>query len=137
MPASRNRMRMSAAVGATHVAVLPGPDRADIDLKYMAEQYGEYLRIGETAFRIIDDSSLKIVLYVPARALGRVKAGTVLRVGSDPELASLKLPTLEAKVFAVAPAAEGKARTFRIEARARDKSGRWRPGMTGVVSLAR
>ena len=43
----------------------------------------------------------------------------------------MKLEPLTAKVFSVAGAAEGKARTFRVEARATDKTGKWRPGMTG------
>ena len=98
---------------------------------------GEYLRTGATAFRIIDDSALKIVVYVPARALARLKPGRLLRVEPDRDLAALNLPPLEAAVFAVAPAAEGRARTFRVEVRARDKSGRWRPGMTGLIAPAR
>lgn len=94
-------------------------------------QAGEYMRVGETAFRIIDDSSLKVILYVSARQLPRVKTGTKLSVESDVE--GLELPVLNGKVFSVAPAAEGKSRTFRVEVRAIDKSGRWRPGMTGRV----
>jgi RND family efflux transporter MFP subunit len=94
---------------------------------------GEYMRVGETAFRIIDDSALKIVLYVPGRMLDSVKPGTVLRL--QPEPGGRRMATLEAKVRSVAPAAEGRARTFRVEARASDASGRWRPGMTGVVAL--
>ena len=98
---------------------------------------GEYLRTGATAFRIIDDSALKIVVYVPARALARLEPGRMLRVEPDPDLAALKLPPLDARVFAVAPAAQGRARTCRVEAHTRDKSGRWRPGMTGLFAPVR
>ena len=94
-------------------------------------QTGEYLRVGDTAFRIIDDSSLKIIVYVPARLLPRMQPGAMLRVESD--VKELKLPVLEAKVFSLAPAAEGRARTFRVEARVQDRSGKWRPGMTGRI----
>lgn len=96
-------------------------------------QVGEYMRVGETAFRIIDDSSLKIIVYVGARLLPRMQRGVVLRVETD--IKGLKLPVLHAKIFSVAAAAEGRARTFRVEARVRDKSGKWRPGMTGRIVL--
>ena len=80
-------------------------------------------------------SRLKIIVYVPARLLPRVRPGAKLRIESDPEDAALKLPVLEAKVFSRASAAEGKARTFRVETRVVDKSGKWRPGMTGRIVL--
>ncbi len=96
-------------------------------------QAGEYMRVGETAFRIIDDSILKIIAYVGARLLPRMRPGVTLRIETD--IKGLKLPVLHAKIFSVAAAAEGRARTFRVEARVRDKSGRWRPGMTGRIVL--
>ena len=96
-------------------------------------QAGEYLRVGETAFRIIDDSSLKIIVFVRARLLPRMQPGVALRIETD--IKGLKLPVLHARVFSVAAAAEGRARTFRVEARVRDKSGKWRPGMTGRIVL--
>jgi len=92
-------------------------------------QRGEYLQIGATAFRIVDDSSFKIIAYVPADRIGRLKVGQ--KVALAPERAESPLPALEATVFSIAAAAEGPARTIRVEARARDASGRWRPGMTG------
>ncbi len=60
-----------------------------------------------------------------------MQPGAMLRVESD--VKELKLPVLEAKVFSLAPAAEGRARTFRVEARVKDRSGKWRPGMTGRI----
>ena len=92
-------------------------------------QRGEYLRIGATAFRIVDDSSFKIIAYVPADRIGLLKVGQ--KVAVAPERAGSPLPVLEATIFSIAAAAEGRARTIRVEARARDASGRWRPGMTG------
>jgi len=94
-------------------------------------ELGEYLRPGDTAFRVIDDSRLRLVAYVPAAWLARLEVGTPVEFASD--VAALELPVLRAKVVAVAPAAEGAARTFRVEARADDPSHRWRPGMTAQL----
>ncbi|MBN2309762.1 MAG: sugar phosphate isomerase/epimerase [Candidatus Hydrogenedentes bacterium] len=52
LEASRNRMRMAAAIGSQHVAAIPAPDRPDFDLKRGAEQYRELLRIGRDEFGI-------------------------------------------------------------------------------------
>jgi membrane fusion protein (multidrug efflux system) len=92
-------------------------------------QRGEYLQIGAPAFRIVDDSAFKVITYVPADRIPLLKVGQ--KVSLAPERADSALPVLEATVFSIAPAAEGRARTIRVEARARDASGRWRPGMTG------
>jgi RND family efflux transporter MFP subunit len=94
---------------------------------------GEYLQVGQTAFRIVDDSRLRLLFYAPAPLLDRIREGGKLKVTAD--RAESKLPVLEAVVFSVAPAAEGRSRTFRVEARADDASGRWRPGMTGRILL--
>ena len=95
-------------------------------------QTGEYLGVGMTAFRIIDDSQLKVVTYVPAGWLSRLKVGDSLILRADFPGASLA--PLTARVFSIAPAAEGASRTFRVEARAtREKESGWRPGMTAVA----
>lgn len=90
---------------------------------------GEYLQVGAPAFRIVDDSAFKVITYVPADRVSLLKVGQ--KVVMAPERAEPPLPVLEATVFSIAAAAEGPARTIRVEARARDASGRWRPGMTG------
>jgi len=53
LEATRNRMRMSAAVGSSHVAAIPAPDRPDIDLKIGAQRYRELLKIGREEYNII------------------------------------------------------------------------------------
>ena len=93
---------------------------------------GEYVRIGETAFRIIDDTAFRIITYIPARYVTRVEVGQELIVSA--EKPDKRLPSFRAKVFSIASAAEGAARTFRIEARAPRPKGRWRPGMTALLS---
>ncbi len=50
--ATRNRMRMSAAVGSTFVAAIPAPDSPDFDLKAGTDHYRELLRIGREEFGI-------------------------------------------------------------------------------------
>jgi 2-keto-myo-inositol isomerase len=53
LEATRNRMRMAAAVGSKHVAAIPAPDRADFDLKWGTERYRDLLKIGREEFGII------------------------------------------------------------------------------------
>ncbi|MBI4558321.1 MAG: sugar phosphate isomerase/epimerase [Candidatus Hydrogenedentes bacterium] len=53
LEATRNRMRMSAAVGSKHVAVLPLPDRDDFDLKWAAGKYKELLNLGRNDYGIL------------------------------------------------------------------------------------
>ena len=50
---TRNRMRLSAAVGSQHVAAIPTPDRADLDLKWCADRYRDLLKIGRDEYNII------------------------------------------------------------------------------------
>lgn len=95
-------------------------------------QLGEYLAPGQEAFRLVDDATLRIVAYAPGALLHRFAPGDEVRV----EVEDIALPPLVARVFAVAPAPEGKARTFRVEARVKDPSGRWRPGMTARIHPA-
>ncbi len=49
---TRERMRMSAEVGSKCVAAIPIPDRANFDLKWGADRYGELLRIGREDYGI-------------------------------------------------------------------------------------
>jgi 2-keto-myo-inositol isomerase len=53
LPATKNRMRLSAAVGSKHVAAIPVPDRADFDLKTGISRYKELLKIGREEYGII------------------------------------------------------------------------------------
>jgi 2-keto-myo-inositol isomerase len=43
----RRQMEEAAQVGALHIAAIPTPDRADIDLLWAAERYRELLELGE------------------------------------------------------------------------------------------
>jgi sugar phosphate isomerase/epimerase len=53
LEATRERMRMSAAVGSQHVAAIPSPDREDFDLAWGAEMYRRLLKMGREDYGII------------------------------------------------------------------------------------
>jgi 2-keto-myo-inositol isomerase len=53
LPATRERMRMSAAIGSQHVAAIPVPDREDFDIETGIRRYKELLKIGREEFGII------------------------------------------------------------------------------------
>ena len=92
-------------------------------------QKGEYLRPGDTAFRLIDDSSLRIVAYVDASQLPLLRPGGSLAVRSELP----KLKPLEARIVSVAPGTATQTRRFRVEARVDKPDPAWRPGMTAVA----
>ena len=92
-------------------------------------QRGEYLRPGDTAFRLIDDSSLRIVAYVDASQLPLLRPGGSLAVRSELP----KLKPLEARIVSVAPGTATQTRRFRVEARVDKPDPAWRPGMTAVA----
>jgi len=137
-------LREAAALAASTAATAEGAEarlartriRAPFDgrLVRVHPERGEYLQPGQTAFRIVDDSALRVVAYVPAQVVVRLERGQAVQV--VPETAGARLPVLRAEVFSIAPAAEGRARTFRVEARVRadelkePAKRRWRPGMT-------
>jgi 2-keto-myo-inositol isomerase len=52
VPATRERMRMAAAIGSKHIAAIPAPDREDFDLAWGAHLYRELLRIGRDDYGI-------------------------------------------------------------------------------------
>jgi membrane fusion protein (multidrug efflux system) len=89
-------------------------------------QQGEYLQAGKAAFRLIDDSELRILAYVPAHLLPQLEPGGTLEVRSDLE----RLPVLRPRIFSVASGAAESSRRFRVEARVKDPGRLWRPGMT-------
>lgn len=53
LPSTRERMRMSAAVGAKHVAAIPVPDREDFNIETGIRRYKELLNIGREEYGII------------------------------------------------------------------------------------
>ncbi len=50
---TKNRMRMCAEVGSRFVAVIPGPDRENFDLKWGAKCYKEIIKIGVEEYGIV------------------------------------------------------------------------------------
>lgn len=53
LPASRDRMRICAAVKSKHVAVLPFPDREDFDHRWGTDRYRDLLRMGREEFGVL------------------------------------------------------------------------------------
>lgn len=53
LPATKERMRMSAAIGSKHVAAIPVPDREDFDVETGIRRYKELLNIGREEYGII------------------------------------------------------------------------------------
>ena len=53
LSATRERMRMSAAIGSKHVAAIPVPDREDFNVEIGIQRYKELLKIGREEFGII------------------------------------------------------------------------------------
>ncbi|MCP5061557.1 MAG: sugar phosphate isomerase/epimerase [Ignavibacteriae bacterium] len=53
LTATRERMRMSAAIGSKHVAAIPVPDREDFDVETGIRRYRELLKIGRDEYGII------------------------------------------------------------------------------------
>ena len=49
---TKEKMRMSAAVGSQYVAAIPAPDRADFDIKWGASCYKRLIEIGRDEFGI-------------------------------------------------------------------------------------
>ena len=73
LPATRNRMRMAAAIGAQHVQVIPGPPREDFDPVWGAARYRDLLEIGLNDYQI--NPALVFVKFLPgSRRLGQAAA---------------------------------------------------------------
>lgn len=53
LPATRERMRRSAAIGSKHVAAIPVPDREDFNVETGIRRYKELLKIGREEYGII------------------------------------------------------------------------------------
>ncbi len=73
LEATRNRMRMAAAIGAQHIQVVPGPRHQIVDLKWAAQRYRDLLEIGIAEFNIIP-AMVFLKLWKLPRRLGEAAA---------------------------------------------------------------
>jgi sugar phosphate isomerase/epimerase len=73
LPATRNRLRMAAAIGAQHIQVVPGPRHTIVDLKWAAQRYHDLLQIGLSEFNIIP-AMVFLKLWKLPRRLGEAAA---------------------------------------------------------------
>jgi sugar phosphate isomerase/epimerase len=70
LPATRDRLRMAAAIGAEHVQVIPGPPRESFDLRAGAARYRELLEIGLGEYGV--NPAMVFVKFLPgSRTLGQ------------------------------------------------------------------
>lgn len=70
LPATRERLRMAAAIGAEHVQVIPGPPREGFDLRAGAARYRELLEIGLRDYGV--NPAMVFVKFLPgSRTLGQ------------------------------------------------------------------
>ncbi|MDP3072928.1 MAG: sugar phosphate isomerase/epimerase family protein [Opitutaceae bacterium] len=73
LEATRNRMRMAAAIGAQHIQVVPGPRHQIVDLKWAAARYRDLLEIGINEFNLIPAMVFLKLWKLPVR-LGEAAA---------------------------------------------------------------
>jgi sugar phosphate isomerase/epimerase len=89
LPATRERMRRSAAVGSQHAAAIPAPDRPDFDLEIGAERYRELLKIGREEFNIV--VACEFVGFM--KGVHRLGAGAAIALDADDKDACLVADT--------------------------------------------
>jgi 2-keto-myo-inositol isomerase len=77
LPATRERMRMSAAVGSEFVAAIPAPDRADFDMAWGSHCYRELMRIGR------DDYNIKVAFEFVGFLKGIHRLGQAAGIALD------------------------------------------------------
>lgn len=77
LAATRERMRMSAAVGSEFVAAIPAPDRADFDMAWGSHCYRELMRIGR------DDYNIKVAFEFVGFLKGIHRLGQAAGIALD------------------------------------------------------
>ena len=77
LPATRERMRRSAAVGSEFVAAIPAPDRPDFDLRWGAERYRDLMKIGR------DDYGIKVAVEFVGFMKGVYRFGQAAAIALD------------------------------------------------------
>lgn len=89
LPATRERMRMSAAVGSEFVAAIPAPDRPDFDMAWGSHCYRELMRIGR------DDYNIKVAFEFVGffKGIHRVGQATGIALDTNDAAACLIMDT--------------------------------------------
>lgn len=89
LEATRNRMRLCAAVGSKHVAAIPTPDRDPLDLKWCAARYRDLIRIGREEYNILPATEF-VGFFKGAHRLGQ---GAAIALDADDPDAALVADT--------------------------------------------
>jgi membrane fusion protein (multidrug efflux system) len=129
------RDQASAGMDEARVHVERGEVRSPVagivDDRYL--EAGEYAREGDKAFRVVDAGTVKVVVQVPEREAGRVRAG-----GTVPfTAAALPGAVFTGTVAHVAVAGGRENNSFRTEIRAPNPGGALRPGMIAEAAFDR
>lgn len=72
LPATRNRMRMAAAIGCSHVQAIPNKVGENYDPKFVTDCYRKLLEIGIQEYNLIP--ALVFVKYFPLKRMGQAAA---------------------------------------------------------------
>lgn len=72
LPATKNRMRMAADIGCTHIQAIPNKVGEDYDVKFVASCYRRLLEIGLKEYNIIP--ALVFVKMFPLKTMGQAVA---------------------------------------------------------------
>jgi sugar phosphate isomerase/epimerase len=69
LPATRNRMRMAAAIGSQHIQTIPNTVGENYSQKWVADRYRDIIELGIKDYNILP--SLVFVKYFPLKTLGQ------------------------------------------------------------------
>ncbi|HZH95620.1 MAG TPA: sugar phosphate isomerase/epimerase family protein, partial [Flavisolibacter sp.] len=69
LPATRNRMRMAAAIGSQHIQTIPNTVGDNYSQKWVADRYRDIIELGIKDYNILP--SLVFVKYFPLKTLGQ------------------------------------------------------------------
>lgn len=101
-------------------------------LEEIATRSFETLRAGQPLMKIIDDSQLKAVMFVPVYLLKELKLGTEVTVTcTDTAM------TLKGTVYEISPRADHRSGTIEIHVLVQNPEGKITAGMTGEFKYAR
>ncbi len=72
LPATRNRMRMGAAIGSQHIQTIPNTVGNNYSQKWVADRYKDIINIGINDYNILP--AIVFVKYFPVKSMGQAMA---------------------------------------------------------------
>lgn len=92
---------------------------------------GNLVQTNQNLFRIVGMDPLQVVLNVPERQLGILKAGQTVTLEAD----ALPGKQFAGNILRIAPVVDSASGTFRVTCEFHDKSGTLKPGMFGRIGI--